>query len=66
VLGRFNALVPRGERSQVIERLMTQTIAEREACLAAVAHEFETHPDFAEARAVAEAFEATASNGIEG
>ncbi len=45
---------------------MTQTIAEREACLAAVAHEFETHPDFAEARAVAEAFEATASNGIEG
>ncbi len=66
LLTKFNALVPSGERSQVIQRLMAQAVAERERALAAIAQEFETHPDFANARADAEAFHSTIADGLDG
>ena len=50
VLSRFNAIVPPGERSKVIEAYMKQALEHRERDAAAIAEEFMTHPDFAEAR----------------
>ena len=66
LLTKFNALVPSGERSQVIQRLMAQAVAEREEALAALAQEFETHADFAQARSDAKAFDVTIADGLEG
>jgi hypothetical protein len=51
VLSRFNAVVPQGERSKVIETYMKQALESRERDAAAIAEEFMTHPDFAGARA---------------
>lgn len=65
VLRRFNESVPSGERSQLIQQMMTQAIAERDRTLAALAEEFETHPDFAAARADAAAFDVTIADGLD-
>ena len=56
VLRKFNELVPRGERSQVIEGLMKRALVERCRQFEALAEEFETHPDLAEPRADGAAF----------
>ena len=65
LLHKFNELVPSGERSQVIQTLMARAVAERQKTLEALAHEFETHPDFAAARAAASAFETTVNDGLD-
>jgi hypothetical protein len=64
VLERFNAAVPAGERSQVIQRLMQAALADLERPFEAIAEEFESHPDFAEARADAAAFDVAAGDGL--
>ena len=51
VLSRFNAVVPPGERSKVVEKYMRQALERRERDATAIAEEFMTHPDFAAARA---------------
>ena len=51
ILSRFNAIVPSGERSKVVETYMKQALERRERAAAAIAEEFMTHPDFAAARA---------------
>ena len=65
LLLKFNELVPSGERSQVIQTLMSRAVAERQKALEALAHEFETHADFAVARADASAFETTVNDGLD-
>jgi hypothetical protein len=65
VLRKFNEIVPAGERSQVVQRLMEKALAERRKQLEAIAAEFETHPDFAQARADGEAFDATVADGLD-
>lgn len=51
VLNRFNELVPASERSRTVQSLMEGLLAKRQKDMEAVAIEFATHPDFAEARA---------------
>lgn len=65
VLRKFNELVPAGERSRVIESFMERALAERGKKLEALAHEFETHPDFAQARSDGEAFDLTVADGLD-
>ena len=62
---KFNEPVPTGERSRVIQSLMRQVLAQRERRLEALADEFETHPDFAQARSDSEAFDAATSDGLD-
>ena len=50
ILRRFNEVVPAGERSKVLEGLVEQATIAREKEYERIAEEFETHPDFAEAR----------------
>lgn len=50
VLQRFNAVVPQGERRRVMEELMKQALATREAELERVAEAFMTDPAFPECR----------------
>jgi hypothetical protein len=65
VLLKFNEMVPAGERSQLVQRLMEKALAERQKQLEAIAAEFETHPDFAKARADGEDFDATVADGLD-
>ena len=65
VLQRFNAVVPHGERSQVMEALMKQALAEREAELERVADAFMTDPAFAECRDDEKLWEATVADGLD-
>ena len=65
MLLKFNEIIPAGERSQVIQSLMQSVLAERAKRLEAIAEEFETHPDFAQARADGEAFDAVIADGLE-
>lgn len=62
VLSRFNAIVPAGERSKVVEKYMRQALERRERDAAAIAEEFMTHPDFAAARAECAILAETALN----
>jgi hypothetical protein len=64
VLRKFNELVLAGEQSQVIEGLMKRALIERRRQFEALAEEFETHPDFAEARADGAAFDVTIGDGL--
>ena len=64
VLLRFNALVPSSERSRTVQSLMEAIVAKREKALEAVAREFATHPDFAQARADALLWDATLLDGL--
>ena len=67
VLLKFNEMVPSGERSQFIERMIERAMVERERALEAIAEEFATHPDFAEVRADSALWEkATVSDGLDG
>lgn len=56
ILRRFNAVVPTGERSKVLESLVEQIAIAREKEYERIAEEFETHPDFAEARQAVQDF----------
>ena len=64
ILQRFNALVPSSERSRCVQALMESVLERREKSLEAVASEFATHPDFAEARADALLWDATLLDGL--
>ena len=66
VLSRFNAVVPQGERSKVVETYMRQALLSRERDAAAIAEEFMNHPDFAAARAECAALaESALKDGLE-
>ena len=65
VLQRFNAVVPQGERSRVMEELMKQALAAREAELERVAEAFMTDPAFAECRDDEKLWEATLADGLD-
>ncbi len=66
VLSRFNAIVPSGERSKIIEAYMKKALEHREREATAIAQEFMTSPDFAQARADSAYFaESTLTDGLE-
>jgi hypothetical protein len=65
ILQRFNAVVPNGERSRVMETLMKQALAEREAQLEDIAQAFMTDPAFAQCRDDAARWDVTAGDGLE-
>ena len=65
VLLRFNELVPSSERSRTVQSLMEGILNQRAKELEAVALEFSTHADFAEARADSVLWDVTSSDGME-
>ena len=65
VLQRFNAVVPQGERSRVMEERMKQALAAREAELVRVAEAFMTDPAFAECRDDEKLWDATLADGLD-
>ena len=65
VLQRFNAVVPHGERSRVMEELMKQALAAREAELERVAEAFMTDPACAECRDDERLWDATVADGLD-
>ncbi|GBU15076.1 hypothetical protein AwPolaro_04540 [Polaromonas sp.] len=64
-LMNFNALVPPGERSRVMERLMQQALAEREAELEKIAAAFMADPANAECIADEALWNVTAGDGLD-
>jgi hypothetical protein len=64
VLRRFNAVVPSGERSKVIELFIEQTALAREKEYERIAEEFETHPDFSEARQTVKDFSVLSTDSM--
>lgn len=64
VLLRFNELVPSSERSRTVQALMESILNKRELQLEAIAKEFATHPDFAEARADTLLWDVTSLDGL--
>ena len=66
ILQRFNAVVPHGERSRVMEDLMKQALAAREAELERVAEAFMTDPAFAKCREDAQLWDATVADDLGG
>lgn len=64
VLLRFNELVPSSERSRTVQALMESILNKRELQLEAIAKEFATHPDFAEARADSLLWDVTSLDGL--
>jgi hypothetical protein len=65
ILQRFNAVVPNGERSRVMEELMKQALAKREAELEGIAEAFMTDPAFAECSDDEKRWDVTAGDGLE-
>lgn len=65
-LTRFNALVPAGERSNVIERLMQGALVEREARLGKIAEQLLSDPAFAACREDEVLWDVTAADGLDG
>ncbi len=65
-LQRFNAIVPAGERSRVVERFMQQALLEREAELGKLAEQYMSDPAFAECRADEALWDVTVGDGLEG
>ena len=64
-LMNFNALVPQGERSRVMERLMQQALTEREAGLEKIAAAFMADPANAECIADEALWDVTAGDGLD-
>jgi len=64
ILRRFNAVVPAGERSKVLESLVEQVAIARERAYEKIAEEFETHPDFAQARETVKEFSVLSTDVI--
>ncbi len=65
ILQRFNAVVPNGERSRVMERLMQQALATREAELEGIAAAFMADPANAECLADEAAWDTAVGDGLE-
>ena len=64
-LQRFNAVVPHGERSRVMEGLMKQALAAREAELESIAEAYMTDPAFAECRDDENRWDVTVGDGLD-
>lgn len=65
ILRRFNEVVPARERSRVVQSLMEGILDRRTEDLAAIAHDVETHPDFAQVRETASAFDTLIGDGLD-
>jgi hypothetical protein len=65
ILQRFNAVVPHGERSRVMEDLMKQALAQREADLDRIAQTYMTDPAFAVCREDEKLWDVTVGDGLE-
>jgi hypothetical protein len=65
ILQRFNAVVPHGERSRVMEDLMKQALAQREAELDRLAQTYMTDPAFAACREDEKLWDVTVGDGLE-
>ena len=66
ILQRFNAAVPAGERSRVIEAYMQQALVTKEQELEAIAAAFMNDPANAEAIADEKLWDVTIGDGLEG
>ena len=66
ILQRFNAVVPAGERSRVIEAYMQQALVTKEQELEAIAAAFMNDPAYAEAIADEKLWDVTIGDGLEG
>ena len=66
ILQRFNAVVPPGERSRVIEACMEQALLERENELEGIAAAFMSDPANAEAIADERLWDVTIGDGLDG
>jgi hypothetical protein len=64
-LQRFNAAIPQGERSRVMERYMQQALIERETELTAIADAYMTDPAFAQCRDDEKSWDVTVADGLE-
>lgn len=64
-LQRFNAVVPNGERSRLVERFMQQALKERESELESIAAAFMADPANAECIADEALWDVTMSDGLE-
>jgi hypothetical protein len=62
VLQRFNAVVPQGERSRLMEQLMQQALVRRESELEQIADVYMTDPAFAQCRNDEKLWEVTTSD----
>ena len=65
-LARFNAAIPLGERSRVVEQYMEVALQDREAHLEKVAAAFMADPASAESLTDDALWEATAADGLQG
>jgi hypothetical protein len=65
-LMRFNATIPAGERSKVVERLMLTALAQQEAVLEEIARQYMEDPVFQECRTSEAAWDAAVADGLEG
>jgi hypothetical protein len=61
---RFNATIPAGERSKVVEQFMRIALTEREAALEKIALQFMTDPANAEALASEANWDVTVGDGL--
>ena len=66
ILQRFNAVVPPGERSRLIEAYMQQALVTKEQELEAIAAAFMNDPANAEALAGEKLWDVTIGDGLEG
>lgn len=64
-LKRFNAVVPPGERSRMMERLMTQALLERESDLEKMAQSFMCDADFSACRDDELLWDVTTGDGLQ-
>lgn len=64
-LQRFNAIVPKGERSRLLERFMQQALIEREGDLERIAASFMSDPANAECLADEGLWDVAVGDGIE-
>lgn len=65
IVQHFNAVVPNGKRSRVMEELMKQVLATREAELESIAEVFMTDPAFAECHDDEKRWDVTAGDGLD-
>lgn len=65
-LTRFNAAVPPGERSRVVEQFMQLALIEKEAELERIADQYLTDPAFTTCREDEVLWDSTLNDGLEG
>ncbi len=64
ILKKFNALVPNGERSKLMEQFMQSTVAQREKELENIAEIYMTDPAFAQCREDEQLWDVTVADGL--